>query len=85
MVHPNAGAIDIESTVHMAGVNPSGCDLLPRVFGTLADDLHACADWFADCGVTSVALESTDVYWIPAFEIVEARGFEAILVNVRCA
>lgn len=85
MVNPNAAAIDIGSTMHMAAVNPSRCDIPVRAFGTFTHDLHALADWFTDCGVTSVAMESTGVYWIPAFEILEAHGFEVILVNARYA
>jgi transposase len=54
-----------------------------RVFGTFTPDLEALADWLATCGITSVAMESTGVYWIPLFELLEARGFEAYLVNAR--
>ncbi|MEJ5220355.1 IS110 family transposase [Cognatishimia sp. D5M38] len=85
MVNPNAAAIDIGSTMHMAAVNPSSCDMSVRAFGTFTQDLHDLADWFRSCGVTSVAMESTGAYWIPAFEILEARGFEVILVNARYA
>lgn len=85
MVNPDAAAIDIGSTMHMAAVNPSTCDMPVRAFGTFTQDLHDLADWFRSCGVTSVAMESTGVYWIPAFEILEARGFEVILVNARYA
>ncbi|QFT65033.1 Transposase (plasmid) [Roseivivax sp. THAF30] len=85
MVNPNAAAIDIGLTMHMAAVNPSSCDMPVRAFGTFTLDLHDLADWFRSCGVTSLAMESTGVYWIPAFEILEARGFEVILVNARYA
>ena len=85
MVNPNAAAIDIGSTMHMAAVNPSACDMPVRAFGTFTRDLHALAVWFKSCGVTSVAMESTGVYWIPAFEILEAHGFHVILVNARYA
>jgi len=85
MVNPDAAAIDIGSKMHMAAVNPSTCDMSVRAFGTFTQDLHDLADWFRSCGVTSVAMESTGVYWIPAFEILEARGFEVILVNARYA
>lgn len=85
MVNPDAAAIDIGATMHVAAVNPLNCDMPIRAFGTFTQDLHALADWFADRGVTSVAMESTGVYWIPAFEILEARGFEVILVNARYA
>ena len=85
MVNPAAAAIDIGSTMHMAAVNPDACDMPVRAFGTFTQDLHDLADWFEACGVTSVAMESTGVYWIPAFEVLEARGFHVILVNARYA
>lgn len=85
MVNPAAAAIDIGSTMHMAAVNPDACDTPVRAFGTFTQDLHDLADWFKACGVTSVAMESTGVYWIPAFEVLEARGFDVILVNARYA
>jgi transposase len=56
-----------------------------RSFGTFTQDLHDLADWFKACGVTSVAMESTGVYWIPVYEILEQRGFDVILVNARYA
>lgn len=85
MVNPAAAAIDIGSTMHMAAVNPDACETPVRAFGTFTQDLHDLADWFDACGVTSVAMESTGVYWIPAFEVLEARGFRVILVNARYA
>ncbi|MDZ4137711.1 MAG: IS110 family transposase [Erythrobacter sp.] len=85
MVNPAAAAIDIGSTMHMAAVNLDACDTPVRAFGTFTQDLHDLADWFEACGVTSVAMESTGVYWIPAFEVLEARGFDVILVNARYA
>ena len=85
MVNPAAAAIDIGSTMHMAAVSPDVCDTPVRAFGTFTQDLHNLADWFEACGVTSVAMESTGVYWIPAFEVLEARGFDVILVNARYA
>ena len=84
-VNDNAAAIDIGSTLHMAAVNPEHCDAPIRAFGTFTHDLHGLAEWFASCGVTSVAMESTGVYWIPAYEILEQHGFEVILVNARSA
>ena len=64
MVNPCAAAIDIGSTMHMAAVNPDSTDLPVRAFGTFTRDLHDLADWFRSCGVTSVAMESTGVYWM---------------------
>lgn len=84
-LNANAAAIDIGSTMHMAAVNPDYADEPIRAFGTFTHDLHSLADWFAKCGVTSVAMESTGVYWIPAYEILEEHGFEVILVNARYA
>lgn len=85
MVNPRAAAIDIGSTMHMAAVNPDASDTPVRAFGTFTQDLHDLADWFKSCGVTSVAMESTGVYWIPAFEVLEGHGFDVILVNARYA
>src|SRR5258706_1408401 len=84
-VNVGAAAIDIGSKMHMAAVNPACTDVPVRSFGTFTQDLHDLADWFKACGVTSVAMESTGVYWIPAYEILEQRGFEVILVNARYA
>lgn len=84
-VNAGAAAIDIGSTMHMAAVNPEYSDEPIRTFGTFTHDLHNLADWFTECGVTSVAMESTGVYWIPAYEILEQHGFEVILVNARYA
>ena len=50
---------------------------------TFTSDLHALADWLLQCGVQSVAMESTGVYWIPVFQILEGRGLEVLLVNAR--
>lgn len=81
-VNPGAAAIDIGSTVHVAAVNPASAPTPVRTFGTFTQHLHDLTDWLKACGVTSVATESTGVYWIPAFEILEQRGFEVILVNI---
>ncbi len=84
-VHPNAAAIDIGATMHVAAVGPD-CDEQPvRTFQTFTADLHRLADWFAQCGVKTVVMESTGVYWIPIYEILEQRGFKAVLVNARDA
>src|SRR4051812_8961085 len=84
-VNFGAAAIDIGSKMHMAAVNPACTDTPVRAFGTFTQDLHELADWFKACGVTSVAMESTGVYWIPVYEILEQRGFAVILVNARYA
>jgi len=84
-VHAGAAAIDVGATMHVAAVGP-GRDPEPvRSFGTFTADLHRLADWFKQCGIKTVAMESTGVYWIPAFEILEQRGFAVVLVNARDA
>src|SRR4051794_6168349 len=68
-----------------AAVRP-GCDPEPvRSFWTFTTDLHCLADWFAQCRVKTVAMESTGVYWIPLYEILDQRGFEVVVVNARDA
>jgi transposase len=83
--HLNAAAIDIGATMHVAAVGPDQASEPVRSFGTFTDDLHRLADWFTKCGVRTVAMESTGVYWIPVFEILDQRGFEVIVVNARDA
>ena len=68
-VHANAAAIDIGATLHVAAVGPDRDPEPVRSFGTFTGDLHRLADWFEQCGVTTVAMESTGVYWIPVFEL----------------
>ena len=63
---------------------PPGRDEKPvRVFATFTEDLERLTDWLEQCGVTTVAPESTGVYWIPLFEILEQRGIRPCLVNAR--
>jgi len=77
----NATGIDIGSERHMVAV-PEGRDTVSvREFGTFTTDLEALATWLKQCGVTTVAMESTGVYWIPLFELLERRGFEVKLVD----
>src|SRR5712672_2471044 len=85
MVHPNAAAIDIGATMHMAAVRADRTPEPVRSFGTFTADLHRLVDWFTQCGVETVVMESTSVYWIPVFELLDARGFTVFLVNARDA
>jgi hypothetical protein len=84
-VNHGAAAVDIGARMHMAAVNPDATNMPVRAFGTFTHDLHDLAAWFKCHGVTSMAMESTGVYWIPAYEILEQHGFEVILVNARYA
>ena len=81
--HPAAAGLDIGAEEIWACV-PTERDVQPvRAFGTFTPDLQALADWLVQCQVTSVAMESTGVYWIPIYEELEARGLEVYLVNAR--
>ncbi|MDR3670937.1 MAG: IS110 family transposase [Holophaga sp.] len=83
ITHPNAAGIDIGSATHFVAVPPDRDDEPVRAFPSFTADLYAIADWLKSCKVDSVAMESTGVYWIPLFEILEARGFKVFLVNAR--
>jgi transposase len=82
-INPHAAGIDIGAKEHFACVPAKATPKNVRSFGTFTADLGALADWFQACGVTSVAMEATGVYWIPVFQILEERGLAVILVNAR--
>lgn len=81
--HPHAAGIDIGARSIYAAVPPGSCSKAVRSFPTFTEDLHALRDWLIECGITSVAMESTGVYWIPLFQILEAAGLKVCLVNAR--
>jgi transposase len=83
ITHPNAAGIDIGSASHFVAVPPDRDDEPVREFASFTADLNAMADWLKACGVDTVAMESTGVYWIPLFELLESRGFTVLLVNAR--
>lgn len=80
-VNLHAAGIDIGAEAHYVAVPPSDDSQPVRRFGAYTVALEALADWLAACGITTVALESTGVYWIPLFELLETRGFEVLLVD----
>lgn len=82
-VNPHAAGIDVGSRSHFVAVAGSSCEQSVQEFSSFTDDLHRMADWLLTCGVTTVAMESTGIYWIPVFEILESRGLEVRLVNAR--
>lgn len=82
-VYPNAAGIDVGGSSHWAAVPRTADDQPVREFGTMTADLHAMADWLLACGVHTVALESTGVYWIPVYEVLEQRGLAVWLVDAR--
>lgn len=79
----NAAGLDIGSSEIYVAVPEDRDERSVRCFPTFTSDLEALADWLAECQVDTVAMESTGVYWIPIFELLEARGFEVYLVNAR--
>jgi transposase len=83
LTHPNAAGIDIGSASHYVAVPPDRDDEPVRKFASFTVDLHRLADWLEACGVETVAMESTGVYWIALFEVLDARGFTVLLVNAR--
>ena len=80
---PNAAGIDIGSASHFVAVPPDRDADPVREFPSFTVDLNALADWLKTCGVDTVAMESTGVYWIALFELLESRGFTVLLVNAR--
>ena len=77
----HAAGIDIGAEAHFVAVPPSDDPQPVRSFGAYTAALEALADWLATCGITTVALESTGVYWIPLFARLETRGFAVLLVD----
>lgn len=83
VVHPNAAGIDIGSQFHVVAVSADRDAEPVRTFKSFTGELHAMAKWLQACHIETIAMESTGVYWIPAFEILESYGFEVFLVNAR--
>jgi len=83
VVHPHAAGIDVGNSAHYVAVRPDRDPESVRRFQCFTADLYRLADWLKSCGVNTVALQSTGVYWIPLYDILEERGFEVYLVNAR--
>src|SRR5262245_16065728 len=82
-INRHAAGIDVGAPFHVVARPEERDDQPVRTFRTFSDDLQHLADWLTEVGITTVAMESTGVYWIPVFELLEARGFEVLLVNAR--
>lgn len=82
-IHPHAAGIDIGSDAHWVSVGAGVTSPSVRQFGCFTADLYAMAAWLKECKVTTVAMESTGVYWIPVFQILETQGLEVRLVNAH--
>jgi transposase len=94
VLHAHAAGIDLHPSVHWVAVPPRSAPAPPadhppnlpphvRKFGTCTADLEALADWLAACHVTTVAMESTGIYWVTLFELLERRGFQVNLIDPR--
>jgi transposase len=82
-IQPDAAGIDCGQNSHFVAVPPDRDPEPVREFRTFTAELYRLADWLVQCRVKTVAMESTGVYWIPLYEILEERGFEVLLVNAR--
>lgn len=82
-INPNAAGIDVGSRFHVVAVPAGRDEESVRTFESFTGDLHRLADWLCDCQVETVAMESTGVYWVALFEILEARGLNVIVTNAR--
>ncbi len=83
IVRPCAAAMNVGSASHVVAVDPA-CDPQPvRSFGVYTADLQTLAEWLRHCGVTSVVLESTGVYWMCLCDFLESQGFEVVVVDPR--
>lgn len=82
-INPNAAGIDIGADRHWVSVPVGRDNENVRSFACFTPDLYAMADWLKQCKIETVAMESTGVYWLPVFQILESRGFEVKLVNAH--
>jgi len=83
VLNPNSAGIDIGASFHVVAVPPDRCSEPVQTFKAFTCDLHRLADWLVSNGITTVAMESTGVYWVPVYEILEDRGLEVVLSNAR--
>ena len=83
VVHPDAAGIDVGGSEHWVAVSPDRDPEPVRRFGCFTVDLREMAQWLIDKGVRSVAMQSTGVYWMPVFEVLEQQGLEVYLVNAQ--
>ena len=83
LLNEHAAGIDIGADRHYVAVGPSASPYPVREFSVFTKDLYAIADWLANCGVKTVAMESTGVYWVALYEVLDERGFKVKLVDAR--
>ncbi len=83
IINEFAAGIDIGSRFHVVAVGSDLCDEPVQTFQAFTSDLLRMADWLTDVGIKTVAMESTGVYWVAAYEVLESRGINVILANAR--
>lgn len=83
IVNARAAGIDIGSRIQVAAVPPELSDEPVQTFQSFTGDIERMADWLVSVGVTTVAMESTGVYWVPVYEVLEGRGLTVVLANAR--
>ena len=83
VVEPNAAGIDVGAREMYVAIPPDRDSEPVRIFKTFTADLECLVDWLKARGITTVAMESTGVYWIPLYQMLEDRGVRACLVNAR--
>jgi hypothetical protein len=83
VLHPDAAGIDIGNESHYVAVPPSRDSQPVRRFGCTTAELKAMAAWLTQCGIRTVAMQSTGVYWVAVYDILEQAGLEVYLVNAR--
>lgn len=83
MVQPNAAGIDVGNEVHYGAVPPNRSSEPVRRFGCTTAELKVMADWLKQCGIRTVAMQSTGLYWVAFYDTLEAAGLEVCLVNAR--
>lgn len=83
VIHDRAAGIDIGARFHVVAVDPRLCDEPVQTFHAFTAELQRMADWLVSLGIETVAMESTGVYWVPVFEVLQARGIHVIVANAR--
>jgi len=83
VINPNTAGIDIGNDAHYVAVSPDLVESNVRTFGTFTADLENLGDWLVSLGIESVAMESTGIYWLGIFEVLERKGLEVVLVNAH--
>jgi transposase len=83
IINAHAAGVDIGARIQVVAVPPDLCETPVQTFQAFTADIERMADWLVSLGIETVAMESTGVYWIPVYEILEDRGLVVVLVNAR--